>query len=201
MRWAFEVSSAPAAEPISTADAKTHLRETLSDATNDAYIDLLVKVARQWVEKTCDIAMITQTCKLYLDCFPTSLSPIVLPRAPATAISSVSYVDQDGNPQTWTSSEYALDSKSRPARLYLAYNETYPNARTIENAVTITYTAGYGAGASSVPDDLIHAMKLLVTHWYENRESSLPVMVNNIPFGVMELLSDYRLYYRGPVEE
>ncbi len=200
MHWSLEVSTAPASEPITTALAKVHLRETLSDATNDTYIDSLVTVARKYVEQVCSIAMITQTCKLYLDRFPVSSAAICLPRSPAIAISSITYVDTDGATQTWSSAEYALDVKSRPSRLYLAYNSTYPSTRPISNAVTITYTAGYGASASSVPADLIHAMKLLITHWYENRESSTPGSLTDIPFGVKALLNEYRLRYDGPID-
>ena len=200
MRWAIEISTAPASEPISTAEAKTHLRETLSDATNDAYIDTLVATARKHVEKVTGQAMITQTIKLYLDRFPASDRPILLPRGPAASITSVQYIDTDGTTQTLSSSNYALDSKSYPARLYLAYNETYPSTRPIENAVTITFTAGYGASGSDVDADLLHAMKLLITHWYDNRESATSVLMNKIPNGVDALLSDYKMYYRGPVE-
>jgi uncharacterized phiE125 gp8 family phage protein len=39
------------------------------------------------------------------------------------------------------------------------------------NAVEIVFTAGYGAAASSVDGDLIQAVKLLIGHWFANREA------------------------------
>lgn len=198
--WSITVSVAPASEPVSTADAKIHLRETLSDASNDAHIDMLVKAARRHIETTNSIALITQTLVMKLDRFPAGDTPILLPRSPAGSITSVQYIDNQGDTQTWASGSYALDSSSRPARLHPVYNETYPSTRPIENAVTITYTAGYGTNASDVPVEIIHAIKLMVTLWYENRESHGLGRLNELPISVKSLLSDYKLRYNGPVE-
>jgi len=197
MKWGLDVSTAPTAEPISTAEAKTHLRVTVS--TDDTYIDTLIASARHWVEQHCGIALIDQTLKLYLDRFPICDEPIMLPRPPSQTISSVTYVDEDGTTQTWTSSKYALDAIRHPGRLHTAYNETYPTVRSIENAVIVTYVAGYGATGASVPPDIIHAMKLLLTQWYEVRESVCPTTLSEPPYSVKALLGHYRTYYRGPI--
>ena len=65
------IATAPAAEPISTADAKLHLRVDITD-DNDL-IDALVKVAREHVEIITRRALITQTWDYYLDDFPGEL--------------------------------------------------------------------------------------------------------------------------------
>jgi hypothetical protein len=52
--------------------------------------------------------------------------------------------------------------------------------------VQITYLAGYG-GAASVPKPAVHAIKMLVGHWYANREA-IGSVGQNVPLGVHALL-------------
>ena len=49
----------PSSEPITTADAKTHLRVSGSD--DDSYIDILIEIARRQLENDSRTAIITQT--------------------------------------------------------------------------------------------------------------------------------------------
>ena len=50
------------------------------------------------------------------------------------------------------------------------------DVQMIQNAVTATFVAGYGTTAADVPDDLLSAIKAVVTDMYQNREtlSKLP---------------------------
>ena len=60
-------------------------------------------------------------------------------------------------------------------------------------ALSITYTAGFG-GAADVPDDIIQAAHLMVGNWYEHRE---PVVVGTIaselPLSVQRLIDKNRV--------
>lgn len=52
------------------------------------------------------------------------------------------------------------------------------------------------------PADLEHAVYMLAAHWYENREASLVgVSAQALPFGIREILADYRRYTFGAVGE
>lgn len=196
MEWGLSVVTAPASEPISTADAKTHLRVDASD--DDSYIDALVSAARSFVEQYTHRALITQTLKLTLDRFPWGNRYIQLPRAPAQSVTSIQYIDCDGVLQTWDSSNYSVDIKRQPGRLYPNYNQCYPSTRNIEEAVQITYVAGYGNSGTDIPTDLIHAMKLIIGQFYEIREASCPMTLNELPFGARALLDMHKLWYWGP---
>ena len=56
------------------------------------------------------------------------------------------------------------------------------------NAVTIEFTAGYG-NASAVPQDIKHAMLLLIGEMYENREESVTgTIVSAMPTTAKSLL-------------
>jgi uncharacterized phiE125 gp8 family phage protein len=80
------------------------------------------------------------------------------------------YTDVSGNSTTFSSSDYVVDTYSMPGFIEPAYTKVWPVTRSVSNAVTITYVCGYGA-ASAVPDAVKSAMKLLIGHWYENREA------------------------------
>lgn len=189
------LTTAPAAEPLSTTDAKLHLRVDVS--TDDAYIDTLVKAARLEVERRTGRALIDQTWTMKVPRFPGAGYAIEIPRAPLQSVTSVAYVDAAGDSQTWASSEYSVDA---PDGEYAArglivpdYGVSYPSTQGHLFDVTIVFVAGYG-GASAVPADLVQAIRLLVAHWYDTRT---PVVVGTItatvPQSVTAILDNYRL--------
>ena len=159
-------SVGPTVEPMETTEVKSHLRESSSD--ENSLIDDLISAAREFVEADTELSLMPQTWILYLDRFPSD--HIELRRPPITAVSSVAYVDEDGNSQTWASSNYTTDLVGFPGRVSRAYSTSWPLIRHQHNSVSVTFTAGY-ASASLVPALAKHAMLLLIGHWYENREA------------------------------
>lgn len=177
----------PAKEVLTTAEAKGHLRVDVSD--DDAYIDGLVSATRIYFEDVVNRALITQTWRLNLEAWPDD-DEILIPRAPLQSVTSVVYKDQDGNATTWASSNYIVDSDSEPGRVVLAYGGMWPSVTLYPvNPIMITFVAGYGDDASDVPAQMKQCLKLLIGHWYENRE---PVVIghqpNNIPFTIESLI-------------
>jgi uncharacterized phiE125 gp8 family phage protein len=77
-----------------------------------------------------------------------------------TAITGITYVDQAGVTQTWSSAEYTVDIYSRPALVYLAYGCVWPSIRGDERGIAVTYTAGFGAAGTAVPYELRQAVLL-----------------------------------------
>lgn len=201
-RWSIEVSAPPASEPVTTAEAKAHARIDHSD--DDAYIDSLIEAARSLVEARTGRSLITQTLILRLDGFPRNIGydfrrvthDIVLPRPPVQSVSSVVYIDTDGTSVTLDPSKYDVDTKGHMPRIVPAYGEVWPITRpATPNAVTITYDAGW-TQASLVPAPLRHAIKLLVSHWYENREHVVVgTTAGKIPDTVDSLINPYRVRF------
>lgn len=178
-------------EPVTADEAKTHSRIEHS-FDDDVYLPALIKAARMYAEDYTDRALITQTWTLKLDRFPCD-GMIVLPRARAIAVSSITYVDADGTSQTLSSSLYQVDASSEPGRVIPAWGESWPDTRTQMNAVTVVYTAGWGA-ASAVPEAVKMAMKFLIAQWYENREPIVTgTIVSEVPFTVKALLNPFRV--------
>lgn len=179
-----------AAEPVSTAEAKTHLRVDHTD--DDTYIDTLVSSARQWLEEEYGVAMINQTWTLKLRDWPDGDGEIWLPRYPLSSVTSIAYVDEDGTTQTWASSNYSVDTDSRPGRVRLAYDKNWPGTRDQGDAITVTYVAGYGAAATDVPDPMVAAVKLLLAHLYRNREPEITgTVIARFQMAVDALMAPY----------
>ena len=179
------LKTAPAKEPMTLQEAKDHLRVTFTD--DDAYIDPLIPAARKEAEDYMERALVTQTWELFLDKFPkTSSEPILVPRPPLISITSIKYIDGDGAEQTWANTEYKVDEKAAPGRIFPAFDKTWPTPRLEANAVTIEFQAGYGPNAQDVQQNIAHALKLILTDWYENRDGS-----RGIPESAKNILNPY----------
>ena len=176
------VTSAPAAEPVSLDEAKAQLRITEGD--DDTLITSLIEAARVAVEQRTRRALITQTLQLTL---PDFADAIKLPRPPVAALSAFEYRDTAGATQTVPASAYRLESNSTPARVELLPNQTWPTTDTHPAAVTITYTAGYGATSDDVPETLRRAVLLLVEEFYDGHDE-------NRSKGIAALLAPYRVH-------
>jgi len=201
-----ELSSGPAVEPVSVAQAKRQL--WVEHNTDNTYIEGLVTAARQLVEARTRRQLITATWKLYLDGWP-SRGPttatkdegaIYLPKPPVQSVSNIKYYDTSGTEQTLSTSYYTTDFVSNPPRIVEAYGYTWPSLYDRINAVTVTYVAGYGDAATDVPAALRHAIKLLVYDWYENRGSVMVgTITRRIEHAFTSLIAAYKIY--GPAQE
>lgn len=173
----------PAAEPITTAEAKDHLRVVTDD--EDALVASLVKAARQLVERVTNRALVTQTWVLKADCFPTWFE---MPLPPLASVVEITYVDPDGATQTLSSSVYEVDTTSEPGRVRLAYDQDWPSTRAHPQSVSVEFMCGFG-DAEGVPETLRQAIRLLVGHFYENREAVGMNAFHELPMAVRTLLA------------
>jgi uncharacterized phiE125 gp8 family phage protein len=166
------VHTKPVIEPVSLAEAKAHCRIDTDD--EDAYVQSLITMAREYVEGVKDTALITQTLEARYDLFP--LWAIVLPKPPiAPASVTVTYVDGSGAAQTLTSAagQFQVDHRIVPGRIYPNYNGVWPVPRGDENSVTVRWQAGYGSTGSDVPSSARGVILMLVAHWFEMRQPVL----------------------------
>lgn len=187
--WAL-TTTGPAIEPITTTQALTHLRE---DSTGvDDYVDELIQAARESAEVMMNRATVNATYVLKMDRFP---SIIELPRGQCSSITSIDYYDSNGDTQSLDSTDYQADTDSTPARLKPNPNDAWPNTELGRlNAVTVTYTAGYGSTRTDVPQCIKNAMYLLIGHWYEHREAVITgTITKEIEMSVKALLATERI--------
>ena len=153
----------PAAEPVTLADVKAHLR--ITDDSEDTLLSGLIRVAREDLERATGVALITQDWRLALDHWP-SQGCALLTIHPVREVLSVTAFGTEGEASLINPADYQLDMLSRPARLHF---ETRPEPLRIFNGVEIDFSAGYGEAGTDVPDLLKRAILLLVGHWYEFR--------------------------------
>lgn len=178
----------PAAEPVTLAEAKSHLRVT--HESEDALVSGLIAAARQEVERQTGLALIEQDWRLVLDAWPAE-DVIELRRHPVSQILSVTIYDGDGAASLLPSPNYQLDAASRPARLLVIER---PAPGLCINGIEIDFRAGFGAAGTDVPDLLKRSMLMLIAHWYEFRGSHGPeAQPVSFPVGFDRLIAGYRL--------
>lgn len=191
--------TAPAAEPVTLSEVKDQMRITHSD--EDTFLNELITTARVYSENYTSRALVSQTWDCWLDAFPPGTEAIKLPLAPLISVTSVKYYDSNDTLQTWSSANYTVDTDHLVGSIYPGRNTSYPSPRIYPKAVEIRFVAGYAdSGASpvdladNVPTPIKAAIKMLVAHWYENRETTVPgINVNQLPFGYVAALAPYKL--------
>lgn len=196
----YLVITPPSTEPVTLDEARTHLRiepfGSPLEHPDDTYIGTCVIVAREFCEQYLERSLANQTIRLVTDNFNET---IYLPNAPVQSIDNITYVDEDGVVQTVSPTIYELDVYDNKIRLQ--YGQKWPNVRAQEDAVTVTYTAGYTNGASPdtypLPAPIKSAMLLIIGNLYENRQQDVlgntRISFNSLPLGVYNLLQPYRL--------
>lgn len=163
-------TAGPTFEPVTLEEAKLHLRVT--DVIEDEKIENLVSFARELVEADTGIAIGSSTWTYKLDDWPAG-NAIELPIRPIQSVTSITYIDTAGASQTWSSSNYTLDTGRVTPAIFLTYLAEWPTIRVIENAITITVTAGYSA-ASAVPEMLKQLVLLAMSREWMDREGMTP---------------------------
>jgi len=194
----YQITVEPATEPITTAEAKAHLRVDFSD--EDTYIDTLISSARGICESYCNRVFITQTWRQNEDYFS---NPIKMQVNPIISLTSLKYYDADESQQTITDlpANFQKDFNSDVGKIYEGLTNAFPTIGDTVNPIEIITVCGYGA-ASAVPMEIKHAIKLMVSHLYENRDSvNVPIasMATQIPLpkAVRDLLAPFRIKHFG----
>lgn len=162
---------APASEPLTSTEAKAHLRITGND--EDTLIASLIAAARGSAEAYLNRQLVTATWVATYDGFPGSHDAIWLPQPPLVSVSSVTYLDTSQTSQTLSSAKYNVVLGSPTGYILPERNETWPSSikHGGNENITVTYAAGYGA-AAEVPADIKSAILLIVGDLFENREAN-----------------------------
>lgn len=178
---------APASMPVTLAEAKAHLRVDHDD--QDDLITAQIKAATAYLDGYAGIlgrALITQTWRQDLAGFAFRLT---LPVSPVIAIVSVSYVDAGNVQQVLDASAYNLFADARGAHVALRPGQSWPVTFRRADAVSVTFTAGYGA-AADVPEPIRQAILLIVQRLFDGADTSIDVAIDRV---VHALIAPYRM--------
>lgn len=183
-RAGLTLLQAPAAEPLSLADAKTHLRVDGDD--EDALISALIVAARNHAESITGRALVTQRRRLTLPAFPAGEDlSIELPKPALQSVQSVTYLDGDGVRQTLAGHQVVTDELV--GRVLPAYGAVWPACRETPGSVVIDYTAGYG-DAYAVPEGIKAWLRLAIGAMYEQRAAMSDKQAYELPGGFWQSL-------------
>lgn len=184
---------APVGSIISLVDVKRHIR--VDDSDEDILIDALVKAATEYFDGFSGIlgrALLTQTWQQSFSGFTDTMR---LPVGNLISVTSVTYYDSSNAQQPLSSSVYTALSDSLGPYFTLKPAQAWPASYVRPDAVTVTWTAGYGPTASDIPAPIKHAIMLLVGHWYANREAvnvEAGIVAAELPMAVDALIAPYR---------
>lgn len=172
MQWPFHDlrrTVAPAAL-ISLADIKAHCRVDHDD--DDAYLTALVATAQSMLDGPDGMvgrALVTQTWRLRTSRL-TGKQRLMLPVNPVIGITSIKFYDAADVEQTVSDVPGYFRLVANLERAFVEPRETWLAMFDRPDAVEVVFTAGFG-DVADVPPNLIHAAKMMVSHWYENREA------------------------------
>lgn len=217
-----------ALEPVTVEEAKSHIRLEITDddaalLVEEAKIASLITASRQLCEGWFSRSLITTSLRLMMPGFggfggsfggygsrfrwvgdiperylAAPGAPIKLPWADVIAVSSLTYLDVNGDTQTLNPANYQVVTGA-PSRIWPIYGTSWPSSRWQADSVVIDFTAGYGPTASTVPESTKAGLLLLLGHLYENREGTVTssIGLKEAPLGVQTLLAMEDWGYRG----
>lgn len=164
-------------EPVDLEEAKNHLR--VVDPDEDELIITYIQAAREWLEDYTHRALISRQFELTLAEFPIARRPIILPLGQLRSVERIQYVDQAAATQTLHDTASPMVSGNIQVNSSSNYNGEIVPARDTDwpttdsdtiNAVTVRYTAGYGANRLDVPATLRRAILYMSGNFFDVRD-------------------------------
>jgi len=153
----------------------------------DTLLSGFIVAAREYCEGFQNRAFITQTWEGALDDWPEIIN-VPLPPLQIAGF-KIEYYGTDGIANLLAPADYQVDARGYKARVAPVYGGSWPTAILQPlSGIVVTFTAGYGALATDVPERVRTAIKLLAGHLYEHREATDIKEVREVAFAVNALL-------------
>lgn len=173
---------------VSLSDMKTFLR--VSGTADDDQITAYIATATEAVKQYLRRAILTETFVFKADGFAdpdgddrllalgpgvhTASRPYILgggetldvPFPPLQSVTSIVTYDRGNNASTYSNTRYQVDLQS--GRIYLSEGEVWPSDLRAQDAVQVTYVAGYGSG--SIPAPILEAIRSYVEAMFDGCE-------------------------------
>lgn len=172
----------PASDPVTLEDVKAHARVFYTD--DDAYLEALIKAATSHLDGYRGIlnrCIVSQSWKITRKAWCRKVET----QFTDTTNAVIKYFDVSGVEQTVDSASYRV----YPDYIRFSNEFAFPAVYTDrDDPISIVSTHGY----EEVPESLLLAIKILITHWYRNREPVTFGNVMKIPLSVDALLTPHR---------
>lgn len=201
------VSIPPDGAPVTLAEAKKQCKVDEDIIEEDDLIQSYIDTATELAEDYCHRSFMERTLAVTFDDFPRDYfyadNRLFLPMGPVIEIESFGYkAALDGAATPFTTDQYQLGVEDERAYLVAAYGTCWPGVRCGFAGVTAVYRAGYAsqgspADASGVPRKALQAIRMLIAHFYNNRESVVAetrIIPVDMAYSFERLLDPLKIY-------
>ena len=191
---ALERVAAPEVEPVTFVEAKSQAK--IEHNVDDALVASLVSAAVDLFDADGQLgrAIITQT---WAQWGPQTPSRVRLLMGPFQSLEAVQYYDADGVLQAADVADFETRKAGDFVTVEPKPGAAWPRTQARQDAIKITYKAGFGDAAADVPEGIRHAILLLVAYWYENRMAATSLNLRDAPMAVEALIGRHRVGWYG----
>ena len=168
----YIVTKRPEMSPVSLKKVMQHLR--ISDENETEYLNSLILAATDYVEQYCNIKIMTTHIAIELTV--KANQPVKLPFGNLKSVQDVNVDDV-----LLDKSEYKVSLIKKS----ITFNKSAD--------VVINYVVGTD-DVLEVPDAIKQAILLVIGTFYEHREQQTELNLKEIPFGVENLLANYKYF-------
>lgn len=200
-------------EPVTLDDLKSHCR--VVSEQDYARLTQMAVAAREWCEGYLSQQLCTATYLWTIDRFinlylyqsslwtqqvwpwyfqsqaltgnrlPNTWYTLWPPIGPLQSVSQIQFINLNGQLTTLDPSLYVVDTTSKQARISPAFGQYWPPTQMIQDAVKITFVAGY----TKVPSSIRLAICELAAAWFDQREAYSFDSPNKVPYGIESQLN------------
>jgi uncharacterized phiE125 gp8 family phage protein len=166
------IITAPAAEPISLAQAKQYLRLEEEETGFDAELAMQIAGARGRIESATNTRLVTQTVDI---CASEFAALERLPIGPVTAIVAITYRDQAGVERSLGPDDIELDGAGLEMGMR-PITGTWPVAAA---GVTVRAIVGYSVDGTAVPPSIRIALLQQIRELFDGTPADLDTWIVN----------------------
>ena len=177
--------AAPASNPVSVAELKTHAR--IDHADEDTMLAGLLDGAVAHLDGYTGIlgrCIVEQTWR---QDFQGWYGDMLLPFPDVSSV-TVRYRDEVGAEVDVEPSAYELTNRIGGPRLELRHDYARPTLQDATSPVSVELVAGF----AEVPWSIKVAIMMLAAHWYDHREAVAEHSAKPVPLGFDSLIAPYR---------
>lgn len=171
---------------ITATEAKVHLR--IVHDRDDTQITDMIASATAYLDGPEGVLGRCLAPQTWCETVAAFSDPLRIALGPVTKVESVKYLDPAGAEQTVPAEDYYQHQDGKGAYLRPIPGKAWPGAASRDDAVRITFTAGF----DTVPKPIRSAVLLLVSHLYEFREVQVREETFPTGFGFWDLIAPYR---------
>ena len=171
----IEYVSGPAAEPVTLAEMRSHVRQGAAVTIDDALVTPLIKSCRAAVEAFTGLVLLHTTYRVWFDLDEVE-NKLDLRLAPLASVTSVKVYDEDGDATTATATTYYTGRYGRSPFVALKSSQSWPTPTGTQREhdyLVVEGVWGYDADGLGVSDAEYLIAKQAVMKWvfydYANR--------------------------------